>query len=80
MILVSLEVHVEVDEGHGEKSVVCNRNFETGRKIRASRSGRLELSKQLGKIGELLSCFSNLGQQGDYAHTISLKQRPVCLE
>ena len=28
----------------------------------------------------LLARFSNLGQQGDFAHTISLKQRPVCLE
>ena len=29
---------------------------------------------------DLLACFSDLGQQGDYSHTISLKQRPVCLE
>ena len=40
------------DEGHGEKSAVCNQNFETGRKIRASRSIRLDLLKWSEKVGE----------------------------
>ena len=33
------------DQGRGEKSVVCNHNFEMGKKIRASMSGHLELLK-----------------------------------
>ena len=31
-------------------------------------------------VRNLLAWFSDLGQQGDFSHTISLKQRPVCLE
>ena len=41
-----------VDEGRGEKSALCNQNFETGREIRALTSSRLDLSKWSKKIGE----------------------------